>query len=68
MEKKKIKYTDEPIGDVRVVKDFLPSPAELVLRDDTVKITLSLTKESVDFFKEEYKGLKTHSSFGKGEV
>ncbi len=53
MRKKKIKYTDEPIGDVKVVKDFLPPPSELVLKDDTVKVTLSLTKESVDFFKKE---------------
>lgn len=59
MRKKKIKYTDEPIGEVEVIKDFLPAPDELVLRDDTVKITLSLTKESVDFFKEEAKSHHT---------
>lgn len=59
MRKKKIKYTDEPIGDVKVVKDFLPSPSELVLKDDTVKVTLSLTKESVDFFKKEAKNHHT---------
>ena len=27
--KKKIVYTDEPMGDVEVVADFLPIPAEL---------------------------------------
>ncbi|WP_423064293.1 CopG family transcriptional regulator [Candidiatus Paracoxiella cheracis] len=59
MRKKKIKYTDEPIGDVKVVKDFLPSPSELVLKGDTVKVTLSLTKESVDFFKKEAKNHHT---------
>ncbi len=28
--KNKIKYTDEPLGRLSVVKDFLPSPEELV--------------------------------------
>ncbi len=53
--RKKIKYTDEPIGKVRVVSDFLPSPEELVLKDETVRITISLSKASVDFFKQEAK-------------
>jgi hypothetical protein len=25
---KKITYTDEPLGDIEVLSDFLPSPAE----------------------------------------
>ena len=53
--KGKIKYTDEPIGKVRVISDFLPSPHELALKDETVKVTISLSKASVDFFKEEAK-------------
>ena len=51
--KKKIVYTDEPIGDVEVVADFLPSPAELAFKEDGVKVTLALSKSSVDFFKSE---------------
>ena len=51
--KKKIKYTDEPMGKVRVVSDFLPSPEELALKDETIKITIVLSKASVDFFKNE---------------
>jgi predicted DNA binding CopG/RHH family protein len=51
--KKKIKYTDEPMGDVRVVSDFLPSPEELALKDETIKVTIALSKTSVDFFKNE---------------
>jgi predicted DNA binding CopG/RHH family protein len=51
--KKKIVYTDEPMGDVQVVADFLPSPAELAFREDGVKVTLALSKSSVDFFKSE---------------
>src|SRR6266550_3250170 len=45
------KYQDEPLGRLEVVKDFLPPPDRLVLRDDGVKITISLSKRSVDFFK-----------------
>jgi hypothetical protein len=48
--KSKIKYTDEPMGKVKGVSDFLPSPEELVLKDETVKITISLSKASVEFF------------------
>jgi len=51
--KEKIKYTDEPVGKVKVVADFLPSPEELALKDETVKVTISLSKTSIDFFKKE---------------
>ena len=47
---KKIKYTDEPIQ-AEPVRDFLPSPQELVVRDEGVKVTISLSRRSVDFFK-----------------
>ena len=57
--KKKIRYTDEPMGSVRKVSDFLPSPKDLVLKDETVKITISLSKASVEFFKEEARKHKT---------
>ena len=50
---KRITYTDEPMDGVRVIADFLPSPGELALREDTVKVTLQLTRSSVDFFKRE---------------
>lgn len=51
--KKKIVYTDEPMDGLEVVADFLPSPAELAFREDGVKVTLALSKSSVDFFKSE---------------
>ena len=57
--KEKIRYTDEPIGKVRVIADFLPSPEQLALKDETVKVTLSLSKASVDFFKKEAKKYNT---------
>ena len=49
----KIRYTDEPLGRIRIVPDFLPRPEDLVFRDDGVKITISLSKRSVEFFKHE---------------
>jgi predicted DNA binding CopG/RHH family protein len=53
--KEKIKYTDEPIGKVKVIDDFLPSPEELALKEETVKVTISLSRTSVEFFKKEAK-------------
>ena len=53
MSRKTIKYTNGEIGKVKVVKDFLPSPDKLVLREENVKVTLSLSRRSVDFFKRE---------------
>lgn len=49
--KPKITYTDEPLGDIEVVPDFLPPPSELAFREEGVKVTLALSKKSVDFFK-----------------
>lgn len=57
--KEKIKYTDEPFGNVRVISDFLPSPEELALKEETVKVTIALSKTSIDFFKKEAKKYNT---------
>lgn len=57
--KTKTKYTEEPMGDLRIVKDFLPPPEKLVLREDNVKVTISLKKSSIAFFKEQAKKQKT---------
>lgn len=48
--KKRIKYADEPMN-FEVVDDFLPPPERLVLKEKNVKVTISLSKASVDFFK-----------------
>ena len=48
---KQIQYTDEPIGKIKLVADFLPSPSELKLKSENTKITISLSTESIDFFK-----------------
>ena len=49
--KRKITYTNEPLGELEVVPDFLPPPAELAFREEGVKVTLALSKKSVEFFK-----------------
>jgi predicted DNA binding CopG/RHH family protein len=51
--RKRTKYTDEPLGELRVIDDFLPSPKELAFRDEQVKVTIGLSKTAVDFFKRE---------------
>ena len=53
MKKKTIKYKDENIGHPKVIPDFLPKPKDLIMKEELVKVTLALTKESVDFFKDE---------------
>ena len=53
--KNKIKYEDGPMGEVKVIADFLPSPEELAFREETIKVTIALSRTSVDFFKLEAK-------------
>ena len=45
------KYTNEPLGRLEVIDDLLPPPDQLVLKEDGVKVTISLSRKSVDFFK-----------------
>lgn len=61
--KKKIKYTDESLGDVKVINDFLPAPHELAFNEEQTKVTISLTKSTIDFFKIEAK--KHHTQYQK---
>jgi predicted DNA binding CopG/RHH family protein len=58
---KKIIYTDEPIGKIKIISDFLPSPAELAFNEEAVKVTLALSKKSIDFFKSE--AAKNHTQY-----
>ena len=53
--KRKIKYKDEPLGDIQVIEDFLPPPEQLAFKEETVKVTIALSKGSVEFFKREAK-------------
>jgi predicted DNA binding CopG/RHH family protein len=59
----KIRYTNEPLGELKVIPDFLPAPEELAFQDDTVKVTIALSRSSVEFFKREAK--KHHTQYQK---
>ena len=59
--KKKITSTDGPIGDVKVVRDALPPPSALAFREEQIKVTIGLSKSSVDFFKKEAR--KHHTQY-----
>lgn len=66
--KKKIEYNDlppgdEPIGELVRVKDFLPPPEELVFKENNTKVTIALSKSSIEFFKREAK--KHHTQYQK---
>lgn len=56
----KIKYTNESI-EARVIRDFLPQPEELAFREEGVKVTIALSKKSVEFFKSE--AAKHHTQY-----
>jgi predicted DNA binding CopG/RHH family protein len=56
----KIKYTNEPV-DAKVIKDLLPRPEELAFREEGVKVTIALSKKSVEFFKSE--AVKHHTQY-----
>ena len=49
--KKKIVYTEGPIGRIRVIKNFLPPPERLIFREEGVKVTITLSRTSVEYFK-----------------
>ena len=49
--KKKIIDRDMPMGRMIRIKDFLPPPNKLAVSQETEKITIALSKSSVEFFK-----------------
>ncbi len=51
------------IGPLKVVPDFLPAPEELAFKEDAVKVTITLSKESIEFFKQEAR--KHHTQYQK---
>lgn len=61
---KKIVYTDEPMGDLEVVADFLPSPPELEFKEDGVKVSLALSKSSIDESQQDLASMATSCAVG----
>jgi len=51
------------MGELALVRDFLPKPEELALKEENIKITISLNKSSVEFFKKKAK--EHHTSYQK---
>ena len=49
--KNRIKYSNEPIEAI-VISDFLPRPENLILKEKKKRVTLTLTQNSLDFFKD----------------
>jgi predicted DNA binding CopG/RHH family protein len=49
------KIVEGTFGRMQEVEDFLPPPEELTFKEgpEMVKVTLSLNRETVDFFKEQ---------------
>jgi len=58
--KNKIKYTNEPM-EFKILDDFLPPPEKLALKEENVKVTITLSKSSIEFFKKWAK--KQHSHY-----
>ena len=52
--KKKID-SNMPIGKLKPAADFLPPPSALGFCDNTIKVTISLSLASVEFFKRQAK-------------
>ena len=66
--KKKIKYSDlppgdEPVGKLVRIEDTFPRPEDLVFKEDNTKVTIALSRSSVEFFKREAK--KHHTQYQK---
>ena len=52
-----------PVGELKKIGDFLPSPDKLVFPENTLKVTLRLNESSVSFFKKQAK--KYHTKYQK---
>ena len=50
--KSKTKSSDEPIGDLNRITDFLPPPQELLPQEEVIKITLTVDIDTIEIFKE----------------
>ena len=50
---KRASESDFPVGRLTRIKDVLPPPEQLVVSEDTIKVTLLLSKSSVRFFKQQ---------------
>ena len=61
--KKKMTYKNSPLRRIQVVKDFLPKPDQLILKETNIRITLNLSRRSIEYFKK--LGQKMHAPYQK---
>ena len=61
--KKKASNWNMPSGKLVRVKDFLPPPSELVMPEETMKVTIVLSRSTVSFFKKQ--ALKNKTKYQK---
>ena len=61
--KKKMRDRNMPAGKLTRVPDFLPAPHELATPEETMKVTIALSRSSVDFFK--HQAQKYHTKYQK---
>jgi predicted DNA binding CopG/RHH family protein len=61
--KRKTNYTNESLGRLKVIKDFLPAPDKLIFKEEPIKVTMVLSKSSVQFFKKTAR--KQHAPYQK---
>ncbi|MDO8638280.1 MAG: CopG family transcriptional regulator [Candidatus Daviesbacteria bacterium] len=62
--KNKMQYSNEPI-EAHVISDFLPRPEDLILNEKKTRVTLTLTENSLDFFKN---AAKKHKASYQGMI
>ena len=59
--KKDKRYEDAPedvreaLNSAQEIKDFLPPPEQLILKEETKKVTIVLSQKSIEFFKKKSK-------------
>ncbi len=61
--RKRAQDSDMPIEPLTRVDDFLPPPDKLIMSQETIKVTISLSKSSIDFFKQQAK--QHHTKYQK---
>ena len=63
MKKRRKLDPDMPYGKLVEVKDFLPPPEEIIFPERSAKITIALTKSTIEFFKRQ--AAKHHTKYQK---
>jgi len=63
--RKKIKYSNEPLDNLQIIDDFLPSPEELTFKEDNVKSHHCFKQVQCGFFQK--RGKKTPNAISEDD-